>query len=557
LAFGKIPQLLLKGLLANPKALDQVLELHIISGKIFAKDLKDGEQLKTVVGGILTVSITGGKVAISSAGTKIANVIVVDNEATNGVVHIVDHVLFPSILPGSGTIAATAAATADLSTLVTALKAGDLVDTLSGPGPFTVFAPTNEAFAALPAGVLSNLLKPENKTQLVDILTYHVVSGNFQAADLKDGQMLKTVEGKSVTVRLSAKTVLINSAEVTTANVEASNGVIHIIDGVLLPSGVPPVPGPPPPAPPAPPPAPTIAEIAAATPDLSTLVTALKAGDLVDTLSGPGPFSVFAPTNNAFAALPAGVLANLLKPENKTQLVDILTYHVLASNRSFNKQYPRYDQKLTFPTVEGRNVSVAQSACGGGNRQACTFILSGLKKKLRFKEEPVFGSNGVVYIIDAVLMPPPRVTIVDLAVREKDLSTLVTALKAGDLVDTLSGPGPFTVFAPTNEAFAALPAGVLTTLLLPQNKATLVDVLTYHVVAGTVHGWDLKDGQMLTTVEGKNLTVTLISGGFAINGNRVNRPNLDTDNGVVHIIGGVLLPNPNATLVGNQISRDL
>jgi uncharacterized surface protein with fasciclin (FAS1) repeats len=142
----------------------------------------------------------------------------------------------PTPAPLTKTIVDLAIATPELSTLVAALKAGGLVATLSGAGPFTVFAPTNEAFAALPSGALATLLKPENKAELVDILTYHVVSGNVQAEDLKDGQLLKTVEGKSVTVRLAARTVLINSAIVTTANVEASNGVVHIIDGVLFPT---------------------------------------------------------------------------------------------------------------------------------------------------------------------------------------------------------------------------------------------------------------------------------------------------------------------------------
>jgi uncharacterized surface protein with fasciclin (FAS1) repeats len=133
------------------------------------------------------------------------------------------------------TIVDIAGATSDLSTLVAALKAGGLIPTLLGTGPFTVFAPTNEAFDALPTGTVPNLLKPENKARLVDILTYHVVAGNVQAKDLKDGQMLKTVEGKSLTVRIVGAEVFISSAKVTNADVEASNGVVHIIDEVLLP----------------------------------------------------------------------------------------------------------------------------------------------------------------------------------------------------------------------------------------------------------------------------------------------------------------------------------
>ena len=156
--------------------------------------------------------------------------------------------------PGGKTIVDLAIATPDLSTLVTALKAGSLVATLSGKGPFTVFAPTNEAFAALPAGVLASLLKRENKKKLDDVLTYHVVAGAVHAKDLKDGEKVKTVEGEELTVRISGGNVYINKAKVTTANVDASNGVVHIIDGVLLPGSGPAPPSPPtPPTPPTPP----------------------------------------------------------------------------------------------------------------------------------------------------------------------------------------------------------------------------------------------------------------------------------------------------------------
>jgi uncharacterized surface protein with fasciclin (FAS1) repeats len=124
---------------------------------------------------------------------------------------------------------------ANLSTLVAAVKAGGLVETLKGKGPFTVFAPTNEAFAALPAGTLESLLKPENKDQLVKILTYHVVSGKVMSTDLKDGMSAKTVEGSEVKISISKDGVKVNDAKVITADVNASNGVVHVIDKVILP----------------------------------------------------------------------------------------------------------------------------------------------------------------------------------------------------------------------------------------------------------------------------------------------------------------------------------
>merc|ERR1719487_312404 len=141
-----------------------------------------------------------------------------------------------SEIEASQNIVEIAAGNKDFSTLVTALKAGDLINTLNGKGPFTVFAPTNEAFAKLPKATLASLLKPENKAKLVDILTYHVAAGAAVfSKDLKNGEQIKTVEGKVVTAHVSSAGVEINDATVTTADVAASNGVVHIIDTVLIP----------------------------------------------------------------------------------------------------------------------------------------------------------------------------------------------------------------------------------------------------------------------------------------------------------------------------------
>ena len=138
------------------------------------------------------------------------------------------------IMP-SNNIVQNAAASDQHSTLVAAVKAAGLDATLSGAGPFTVFAPTNAAFDKLPAGTVDNLVKPENKDQLTKILTYHVVAGNVKAADLKDGQKIKTVQGEELTVKINGSNVMINDAMVTNPDIESSNGVIHVVDGVLMP----------------------------------------------------------------------------------------------------------------------------------------------------------------------------------------------------------------------------------------------------------------------------------------------------------------------------------
>jgi uncharacterized surface protein with fasciclin (FAS1) repeats len=130
----------------------------------------------------------------------------------------------------------TAVSAGNFNTLVAAVKAADLVETLTGTGPFTVFAPTDEAFAALPAGTVDDLLKPENKAKLAEILTYHVVSGKVMSTDLSDGMTPKTVNGKPVTIHTEGG-VKVNEATVSTADIDTDNGVIHVIDAVLLPKG--------------------------------------------------------------------------------------------------------------------------------------------------------------------------------------------------------------------------------------------------------------------------------------------------------------------------------
>merc|ERR1719183_360770 len=226
--------------------------------------------------------------------------------------------------PTGKTVVDLAVGTPDLSTLVTAVKAAGLVETLSGKGPFTVFAPTNEAFAKLDKSLLAALLKPENKQKLVEVLTYHVVAAEAKSTDLKNGEEIKTVEGGDVKVTLAGSSVKINNADVTKADVLASNGVVHIIDTVLIPHWLETVAL-------AAPTGKTIVDLAVGTPDLSTLVTALKDAGLVDTLSEKGPFTVFAPTNEAFAKLDKRVLAYLLEPAHVAELKKVLTCHVVAA----------------------------------------------------------------------------------------------------------------------------------------------------------------------------------------------------------------------------------
>merc|ERR1719331_179268 len=272
----------------------------------------------------------------------------------------------------------------DLSTLVTALTAGKLVTALEGKGPFTVFAPSNEAFAKIPKDELEKLLDPKNIKTLDAILEYHVVSGaGVHAKDLKPENKFKTLEGSELLVEVRDGKVYVNrESRVTAADNDATNGVVHIIDRVLIPKA--------PSPPPAPKPTKDIVALAESVKDLSTLVTALTAGKLVTTLQSKGPFTVFAPTNEAFAHLNPAVLKYLLEPEHIKELDAVLTYHVVEGAAVFSKDL-KQDQE--FKTVEGREIEVEKYG---------THVR--INKYAHVTSADNAATNGVVHIIDRVLV---------------------------------------------------------------------------------------------------------------------------------------------------------
>merc|ERR1711862_610397 len=221
----------------NKATLVDILTYHVLPTQVLSTDLKTFQAVKTVEGKLVHVIKYHGEVKVGPSVHDLKKVTWADNLASNGVAHIIDGVLLPpsSLGDSKPNIVDLAQSVDDLSTLVAAVVAGDLVETLSSPGPFTVFAPTNEAFGALPEGTLDSLLKPENKDQLVDILTYHVLPSKVLSTDLNPKQVVKTVEGKELLVTIYKGNVYANKAKVVGADNMASNGVAHIIDGVLLP----------------------------------------------------------------------------------------------------------------------------------------------------------------------------------------------------------------------------------------------------------------------------------------------------------------------------------
>ena len=269
----------------------------------------------------------------------------------------------------------TAVANGSFTTLVAAVQAAGLVDALKGEGPLTVFAPTDEAFAKLPAGTVEELLKPENIEQLKSILLYHVVDGKVMASDVAGISSAKTLSGKDLAVKVEMGSVYLNDSKVVLADVAASNGVIHVIDTVLLPPAE----------------LADIVDTAVADGRFTTLAAALQAAGLVETLKGEGPFTVFAPTDDAFAELPAGTIETLLKPESLEQLKSILLYHVVSG-----KVMAADVVTLTSAdTVSGLPISIKVMDGKVYLNETTQVIITDIET-----------SNGVIHVIDSVLLPP-------------------------------------------------------------------------------------------------------------------------------------------------------
>lgn len=267
--------------------------------------------------------------------------------------------------PDAVDIVATAEAAGSFNTLVAALEAASLRTTLATGGPYTVFAPTDAAFDALPEGTVDALLA--DPPALAEILRYHVAAGDLGSGDVADLALVPTLNGQALTVGAG---VTIDGASITTADVDASNGVIHVVDEVLLPVTE------------------NLAQIAAANPDFTTLVGVLETADLLETVGGPGPFTVFAPTDAAFEALPEEDREAIVN--DMELLTRVLTYHVVAG-RVFS---PEVVTLSSATTLNGNDVSI--SVNGG----------TVLVNDATVTATDVQGTNGVIHVIDRVLLPP-------------------------------------------------------------------------------------------------------------------------------------------------------
>ena len=491
--------------LNDVELLSNILLTHVITGDaITANGISDGGTATTASGATITFSVSDGDVQLSVGGAT-ATVQTTDLETTNGVIHIIDDVLI-----GNTTTAERAKATPATETLATAVGAAGLESTLDGDGPFTVFAPVNGAFDAIDADELTG-----NATLLTEVLNYHVVSGSALASgDIAEGEStVETEDGADLTINKTADgTVTVNGKTVTTADIQTTNGVIHLIDGVLLETL-------------------DIANYAALTPDVETLVGAVDAAGLTDALANEtNTFTVFAPVNSAFDAIDADELT-----DNAALLSRVLNYHV----------------------VQGQSVPLTGAGLSDGDPLATND--TGQDLTVSVEDDSITAVNGVeiagtvevengtIHLLGNVLLQSANIA--QRATLDPNLSALTDAVTTGGLASgagTLGDDGTdFTVFAPPNGAFSGLDAAAFTGEDGSQPLA--FDLVRYHAIQGTpIAAADISDGQTAASPVGPDLEFRAFAdGSVTVNGVPVTTTDIQARNGIIHLIDGVLLGSLN------------
>jgi len=530
-AFALLGQDVIDALLADTDTLSDILTYHVISGEVdsSAAISSAGSLVEMVNGDSIGLSLDGDNLLVNTA-----TVILVDVAADNGVIHVIDAVLTPPADKGTPTmnIVDTAVAAGDFGTLVTALQAAGLDATLADETQsFTVFAPTDAAFAMIDPATLNLLIADTDA--LSSVLLQHVVSDevNSVTAYTLNGSSATTASGAAIPVVINTEldTLTFGGATVQTTDIYTTNGIIHVIDTVVVAD----VELPTPPA--------SIVDVAVSNGSFTTLVAALQATGLDTVLDDPeSTFTVFAPTDAAFALLGQDTIDALLADPDT--LRDILLYHVVSGSEILQ------DGAITVAQSGSNKVDMANE-----RQSALTLADSTLYiNKSAVSLADVKADNGVIHVIDQVILPPPAVTdstqtIVDIALADANFSTLVAALTAADLVTTLSDEtATFTVFAPTNAAFDKIEDSALEALLADTDALT--GILLKHVISdATIDSVSAyaANGGVVTSIGNDSLGVSLVDFTQTTNG---DSDEVAYDSASQRLVGGTNSTNPGFTL---------
>jgi len=399
-------------------------------------------------------------------------------------------------------IVETAEDAGGFTTLLSVASDLGLAETLRNE-ELTVFAPTDQAFGKLPAGLLEDL----TDEQLTEIILYHLLEGTVESTQIASQQDAVTEQGERILLQSNADGVTVNGrSSVVSADIEASNGVIHAVDEVLLPAAYR---------------EPGIIETAEEAGNFSILLGAIEDAGLTTTLQFLGPFTVFAPSDAAFQELGIETVESL----TDEQLNSVLTYHVLDGEVPSSALQPTQ----TVAALNGENLFITLE-----NDEV---MVNGTGS---VTSADINAENGVIHAVNQVLLPDAFGNVVDNAVKRYELTTLVDLVTEQNLAETLTASdAEYTVFAPTNAAFESI-SSTLSTLTDQQVTNTLL----YHVLATAVESGDLAESQQVMTLNNdEEILIEVSEGVVTINGSAtVQIADVAGTNGVIHIIDEVLIP---------------
>ena len=400
----------------------------------------------------------------------------------------------------TNTIVDIAVGNADFSLLAAAVVQAGLAETLSGEGPFTVFAPTDAAIQAL-LDTLGVELADIDNDELGDILTYHVLGAEVRAADVSFGAVT-TVNGALALIAADGDGITYAGANITATDIIADNGVIHVIDQVVLPPG-------------------NAAEVATEA-NYSSLVAAAVHANLDGALAAGGPFTIFAPDNDAFGRLLDALGETNIEDVDAGLVSNVLLYHVLDG------VVTSYDVAAGAVTPLNGDLALINEEEDG------TLTFAGAT----ITGTDVIASNAVIHFISDVVLPPGNA--VEVATDEGFTSLVAAAVHAG-LADTLTDGGPFTIFAPTEEAFANLLTALGVSDVTEVDATLVANVLLYHVLPGVVTSYDVEVGDV-TTVNGASATIAVDGDALTYSGATIIATDVISSNAVIHVIDEVVLP---------------
>ena len=492
------------GLLALPN-LDDILKYHVLGTTVASSAVINGA-IVNPLSATNTLKLT--KTSTNNVFVNQAQVTTADLNTNNGIVHVLNKVVLPF------ETVVDVAIDNNFTSLTAAVVQAELLPALTDPfGTFTVFAPTNAAFDSLASALNTTVSGLLALTNLADILTYHVLGTEVASSAVTNGAIvspLSTTNTLKLT-KTSTNNVYVNQAKVTLADLNADNGIVHVLDKVVLPVE-------------------TVVDVAIDN-NFTSLTAAVVQAELLPALTDPfGTFTVFAPTNAAFDSLASALNTTVSGLLALTNLADILTYHVLGTEVASSAVT---NGAIVSPLSTTNTLKLTKTSTNNVYVNQAKVTLADLN-----------ADNGIVHVLDKVVLPVE--TVVDVAI-DNNFTSLTAAVVKAELLPVLTDPlSEFTVFAPTNAAFDSLADALNTDLNGILALPNLANVLTYHVVSGTVLSTDLVAGPV-ATVNGQNVTINL-TGGVKVNDANVTTADIEVDNGVVHVIDKVLLPSTSSVL---------